>query len=66
MKFGIKQIHKPTPAKMAKLGIALTAVSAIVASYGLTLGNKWIGYFGLGCAVVGTLCTNLFGANETH
>jgi len=64
MKFGLSQIHKPTPAKMVKLGASLIAVSGAISGYSLTQNIPWIGYVGLGCMCIGTLIVTFFGDNK--
>lgn len=55
----INNINKPTPAKWSKIGLACVAISAFIASYGLTADNNVVGYVGLAIGVVGTLIANL-------
>lgn len=61
MKFNLKNLNRATPAKWVKAGLSLTAVSAAIGGYGLTTGIKWVSYVGLGCLVLGTFITNMFG-----
>lgn len=56
----LSNYNKPTPAKMAKLGMAILSVSTFIAGYGITKDNDIVSFIGLGCGVVGTFITNLF------
>lgn len=60
MKMKAKNINKPTPAKWAKIGMALVAASSAIAGYGLTAGDRIIGYIGVGLSVLGSFISNLF------
>ena len=51
----LSNIHKPTPAKWSKFGLACVSVSTFIAGYGLTSGNALVGYIGLGVGCLGTL-----------
>lgn len=59
--FNLSNWHKPTSAKMAKLGTSLVAVSAFIAGYGFTEQVPYLGYIGLGIGVVGCFLSNIYG-----
>lgn len=61
MKAGFKQIHKPTPAKIVKLGSALIATGSVITGSAISSSNQYLGYTGLGFVAAGTLITNLIG-----
>jgi len=56
----LSNVNKSTPAKWAKLGMAILSVSSFITGYGITAGNDTVGYIGLGCGIAGTFLTNLF------
>lgn len=55
----ISNIHKPTSARMSKLGLALVSVSTFIAGYALTQDNITVGFIGLGIGIVGTFIINI-------
>lgn len=59
-KFSVKNITKSTPAKYVKIGMSLVAVATFVCGYGLTQGDKIVGYIGLAIGAVGTFVANCF------
>lgn len=59
MNISLNNHNQPTPAKWAKLGSALLAASAFIATYGLTQNMPIVGYIGLGCGIAGVIITNL-------
>ena len=60
MKPKLKNLNRSTPAKWAKIGSALVAVSSFIAGYGIVIDEKAIAYIGLATGVFGTLFVNLF------
>jgi hypothetical protein len=60
-KIKLKNVNAPTPAKWVKVGASLTSASAFIAGYGLTMEDQFVGFFGLGIGVVGTVITTLMG-----
>jgi hypothetical protein len=56
----LNNYNKPTPAKWAKLGMAILSVSTFIAGYGVTADNDIVAFIGLGCGIIGTFLTNLF------
>jgi hypothetical protein len=64
MKFGFDQIHKPTPASIVKLGSTLIGVGGSIATYTLTMGDKIVGYIGVGLVAVGTFLHLFFGEDN--
>lgn len=64
MKPNLKNINKSTPAKLSKLGLAFTSISALIAGYSLTVGDKIVGYIGLGTGIFGTFITTLFSEDK--
>lgn len=63
-KFNVKNLTKSTPSKWVKVGLIFTAVSTAISGYGLTADDKMISYVGLGCLVVGTVISNMFGEQK--
>lgn len=63
-KFHVKNLIKSTPSKWVKVGLIFTAVSTAISGYGLTADDKMISYVGLGCLVVGTVISNMFGEQK--
>lgn len=60
MKAKFRNINKATPAKWSKFGAACVGVSAMIATYGLTMEDKIVGYIGLGIGVLGTFLSILY------
>jgi len=56
----LTNLNKPTPARMAKLGMTILSVSTFIAGYGITANNDIVGYIGLACGIIGTFLTNLY------
>jgi hypothetical protein len=56
----VSNLNKPTPAKWAKIGLALLSVSTFIAGYGVTANNDIVAYTGLAFGIIGTFLTNLF------
>lgn len=59
-KISIKNIQDPTPAKWSKFGLACVSVAVFISGYGLTSGDKLVGYIGLGIGALGTFLSTLF------
>jgi len=59
-KIKLKNLNKPTSAKMSKLGIALVSISAFISGYGVTSGKEVVGYVGLCMGIVGTFLVNMY------
>lgn len=60
MKFGLKELKKPTPKLMKRIGASLLSVSVFVSGYAFYNNQEYIGIFGLVTGVVGTFITNMF------
>jgi hypothetical protein len=59
-KISVKNIHKPTPAKWSKFGLACVASSAFISASAFASQHEIIGYIGLGIGFVGTFISTLF------
>jgi len=64
MKFGIKQLRKPTPKKMKRLGASLLSVSVFVSGYAFYNSHEYVGVIGLVCGVAGTFITSMFSESD--
>lgn len=62
MKF--KNIFKPTPTKLKRLGNTLFGISTTITGYSLYLEIQWIAAAALGLGVLGKFITMLFSTDD--
>ncbi len=56
----MNRYYRPTPVKWRKIGDALLAASATIATFAIAEEVEWLAYVALFTGVVGKFLTNLF------
>lgn len=64
MKLSLKNIHKPTSAKMSKIAAACVAASTVISTWAAIVNDKPILYFGLFLGVAGAVLPTLIDNNN--
>lgn len=62
----LKNLFKPTPNTLVRLGDALMSVGATITSAAIAENNKTLAYISLGCSVLGVFLTRLFTVKENN